>query len=167
LACQSEKASKRMSSFSFTAPQQPQQQAQTSTFGGFGATTGAPGANLFGLGGGATAPKPAATTTSPFGTAAPAQGFGASTGAPATGGFGGFGGGGTSTTGGASTASQDNNVPFTGDTSFSALPHHMQQKIWETHKLIMQHRQHAETVSKFSTQDYGLDQHTKVRKGMG
>ena len=58
---------------------------------------------------------------------------------------------------------QQQEQPFTGDTSFSALPQYMQMKVWELHKLVKEHREHAETVSKFSTQSYALDQHTKVK----
>jgi len=58
---------------------------------------------------------------------------------------------------------QQQEQPFTGDTNFSALPQYMQIKVWELHKLVKEHREHAETVNKFSTQSYALDQHTKVR----
>lgn len=40
----------------------------------------------------------------------------------------------------------------------------MQIKVWELHKLVKEHREHAETVNKFSTQSYALDQHTKKLK---
>lgn len=40
----------------------------------------------------------------------------------------------------------------------------MQQKIFQAHWLIMEHRRHAEGVGKFSTQDSGLEQHTKKLK---
>lgn len=65
------------------------------------------------------------------------------------------------------TMSQQDNVQVTGETSFGQLPHTLQQKIWEIHRLVTEHRRHADTVSRFSTQDYGLDQHTKVRERKG
>ncbi len=55
-------------------------------------------------------------------------------------------------------------MPVSGETSFAQLPQAMQQKIFEAHRLIVEHRRDAEGVGRFSTQDYGLEQHTKKLK---
>jgi hypothetical protein len=70
-------------------------------------------------------------------------------------------GGGAATT---AASPAENNVPVSGETSFAQLPQSMQQKIFEAHRLIMEHRRHVEGVGRFSTQDYGLEQHTKKLK---
>ena len=104
------------------------------------ATTGTLGSSFGGFG---AAPAPSSTTAAanPFGATTPGG-----LGAPST-----------------AAAAPDSNVPVTAETSFAQLPQAMQQKVWEAHRLVMEHRKHAEAISRFSTQDYGLDQHTKVR----
>ena len=54
-------------------------------------------------------------------------------------------------------------MPVSGETNFAQLPQAMQQKIFEAHRLVMEHRRHAEGVGRFSTQAQGsgLEQHTK------